>query len=333
VLLADTLSGARHTVLRGPETVISGDLSPDGRQFVYSTGYPDWDVVEFGTDGQRRGNLVATSRMEVSPNWSPKGDQLVYQTDVVGPTELWTRSADGQKMAPLVRTVGFPKNARFSGDGRRVAYVSDDQVWVVPATGGQSIPVLKSEPGLVLPYGAAPSWSPDGEFLIICDGARILRIPSSGGTPALLKQVQTTGVCLLSPNGRWIAYGAADGTHLFAADGNVERLLFGPEHRATSCDFTADGGMYTCAEAQDGGGYRLVTWDVGTGREIKSVPVDVDRSATILGLSLHPDGTRFATAVGKIKYDLWIVEGFAQPATGLDRLFHHWTVPPAPAER
>jgi serine/threonine protein kinase/WD40 repeat protein len=334
VLLADTRSGARHNVFRGPETVISGDLSADGRQFVYSTGYPDWDIVEFGTDGKQRGNLVATSRIEGSPNWSPKGDQLVYMTDIVGPLELWIRSADGQKTAPLVRAASLtsiPTGPRFSRDGRRVGYITGDQVWVVPASGGQSIPVFKSEHGS-LGFGSSLSWSPDGEFLALCDGARILKVPSSGGVPVVVKQVHASGVCLWSPEGHSIAYSAGDGMHLLAPDGSADRLLFGRERRASSCDFTSDGRLYICAESLEAGGYRIVTWEAATAREIKSVAMDVNRSLTLLGLSLYPDGTRFATALGKIKYDLWIVEGFAQPATGLARLFHHWTAPP-PAAR
>jgi Tol biopolymer transport system component len=336
VLQADTRSGARHIVLRGPEYVISGDLSPDARQFVYSTGYPDWDIVEFGIDGKRRGNLVATSRMEVSPNWSPRGDQLVYSTDVVGPTELWIRSADGQKTVPLVTAASLTSPAtspRFSRDGRRVAYVAGDQVWVVPASGGQSIPVFRSEPGR-LSGGAALSWSPDGEFLALCEGARILKVPSSGGLAVVVKQVRTSGpVCLWSPDGHSIAYSADDGMHLLAPDGSADRRLFGPEHRARYCDFNSDGRLCICADAQDAGGYRIVTWDAAAGHEIKSVAVDMDRSLTMNYFSLHPDGTRFAVSLGKIKYDLWIVEGFVQHATGLARLFHHWTVPTAPAER
>jgi Tol biopolymer transport system component len=328
VLLADTVRGTQNVVLRGPETVNTGDLSPNGQQFVYSTGYPEWDILEFGTNGKRRGNVIATSRLENTASWSPKGDQLAYTSTVGGPMELWTGSADGHKAVLVVRAgsaTSYIRSPRFSRDGGRLAYISDDQLWIAPASGGQSIPVFKAEPGHSLPYATVPSWSPDGEFLTICDSAGILRVPSSGGVPVVLKQVETSA-CLGSPDGRSIAYRAADGVHLSALDGSADRLLFGPEHRNLSCDFTMDGRRYICAESRQAGGYRIVTWDVPTASQIKSVPLDTDRSLTIIGLSLHPDGSRFALSLGKHKYDLWIAEGFPEPTTGLARLFHRWTV-------
>jgi hypothetical protein len=39
---------------------------------------------------------------------------------------------------------------------------------------------------------------------------------------------------------------------------------------------------------------------------------------------MHPDGRRLAMSIGKPNYDLWMVDGFDQPAAGLSRLWHHW---------
>jgi len=43
--------------------------------------------------------------------------------------------------------------------------------------------------------------------------------------------------------------------------------------------------------------------------------------------SVHPDGKRMLVQVGRIAYDLWLAEGFAQPAPAWRRWFHHWIVP------
>lgn len=42
--------------------------------------------------------------------------------------------------------------------------------------------------------------------------------------------------------------------------------------------------------------------------------VDVPVTAAALsGFSLHPDGTRVATSVGILPYDIWMLEGFEAP--------------------
>jgi hypothetical protein len=52
-------------------------------------------------------------------------------------------------------------------------------------------------------------------------------------------------------------------------------------------------------------------------------PLDFPAStANLLGFSLHPDGKRFLTSIAKWPYDIWLLEGWDQPAqkTWLDRL-------------
>jgi hypothetical protein len=46
--------------------------------------------------------------------------------------------------------------------------------------------------------------------------------------------------------------------------------------------------------------------------------------------SVHPDGKRILAEVGGLRYDLWMAEGFAQPAQGWKSWFRHWEVPAAP---
>jgi len=324
LVLADTEGTARRSILRGPEIVISGDLSPDGKQFVYSVGSPNWDIVEFGVDGRRRGNLVATSRMEFAGRWSRQGDRLAYFTNTAGPLELWIRDADGHKSAPLVRGKSLGRHTQdlhFSPDGLRLSYATGNKVWVVSATGGAPVQVYTSDPGTFLNV----SWSHDGEFLAVCDGFHFVKVPSAGGTPVIVKQTPARA-CDWSPDGRWIVYDTPGGDHIMAPDGSGDRSLDNRKVWAP-CDFTSDSRTYLCAESQEAGGVNLVTREIPSGRVTRTGPLDLDRSLGIIRLSMHPDGRRFAASVGKIDYDLWIVDGFDQPAMGLSRLWHHWMTP------
>jgi hypothetical protein len=65
----------------------------------------------------------------------------------------------------------------------------------------------------------------------------------------------------------------------------------------------------------------LYSLKVKTGAEKLLAPVDLPASANdMVGFSLHPDGKRFLTSIAKWPYDIWMLEGFDQHKTWLDRL-------------
>jgi Tol biopolymer transport system component len=242
--IADSETNAMRPILAAPEVIGRPTLSSDGRRIVYSTGLADWDIFEFTIEGRRVRPLVATSRPELGVQWSPSGDQFLYSTDASGSPALWTRSADGRRGSPLVTGLElepgvFGTFARFSPDGRRVAYMLRNQIWTIPATGGRPAVIATA------PYGATIQhldWSPDGNWIVftklegdtlrIGGGARahLEKISSSGGAEPVpirdfaspLSSAATLG---WSPDGRWIAYSARDGRHLIAPDGTGDRLL------------------------------------------------------------------------------------------------------------
>jgi hypothetical protein len=63
-------------------------------------------------------------------------------------------------------------------------------------------------------------------------------------------------------------------------------------------------------------------WSVtATGADKLLGSVDLPASTDFLaGFSMHPDGTRFLTSIGKYPYDIWMMEGLNPPKSWLDRL-------------
>jgi hypothetical protein len=60
--------------------------------------------------------------------------------------------------------------------------------------------------------------------------------------------------------------------------------------------------------------WQLWSVDVATGRETRLADLDLpDATDSLNGFSLHPDGTRFATAIALWPYDIWMLEGFDRP--------------------
>jgi hypothetical protein len=159
----------------------------------------------------------------------------------------------------------------------------------VSAAGGASELVLKGS--------WRATFTPDGKSLLLY----LMIVPYSESAVANISNAGFDAHARFSPDSRRIA--VAHGGKLAVPDGTM--FFFG--HREESS--------------------RMVTvLQLPGGREMKTVAIDLDPSLGILSFSPHPDGRRIAVAAGRLNYDLWMMEGFPQPATGVARLFRHWEV-------
>jgi hypothetical protein len=64
----------------------------------------------------------------------------------------------------------------------------------------------------------------------------------------------------------------------------------------------------------EGRRWELATWDVASGRQLRSVSLPVASSATVQGLALSPDETRIIVGAGTPTSDIWLLEQFEPPA-------------------
>ncbi|WP_245745705.1 TolB family protein [Nocardia altamirensis] len=103
------------------------------------------------------------------PNWSPRGDRIVYQSRSGNSADwdLRTIAPDGTGSAALTSGSDEDTDASFAPDGSWVVYSSDHagaphaQIFVKRTDGtGQPVRVTTSDQ-----YDGAPSWSPDGKWI------------------------------------------------------------------------------------------------------------------------------------------------------------------------
>jgi hypothetical protein len=144
--------------------------------------------------------------------------------------------------------------------------------------------------------------------------------PVAGATPVTLaaSNPDTTqfGGADWSPAGSWILYQSAKGMALVSPDGTVSREL--NPHKFLAYAFSKDGrqvfGIFRNTTGA-GADWQLYSVDVATGAEKILAPLDLPASTNaIAGFSLHPDGKRLLTSIGKWPYDIWMLEGFQTPS-------------------
>lgn len=155
--------------------------SPDGRALAFVTGHLP------GRSGELKLNLVAsdgtgTLRSFDCPgdyceptDWSADGATLLVTSYEKGNQNVWTIPAGGGKAAPLLAAEHTESDARFSPNGRWVAYVSREagrpEVWVHSVSGTARRMVVSGR------GGNQPVWRRDGKALYFIDlNGRLQRV-------------------------------------------------------------------------------------------------------------------------------------------------------------
>ena len=196
------------------------------------------------------------------------GDKVVFT--YAG--DLWLANTDGTNVRRLTSHPGQELFARFSPDGRHIAFTGQydggEQVYVVPVTGGEPTRLTwyPSEGPLPARWGydhQVYGWTPDGKavlFRSVRDGfgltdSRLYTVRMSGGLPEALPMV-ISGAGALSPDGdrvlfsplfrdfrTWKRYegGWAQDLYVFELDGSGSRNI--TDHVRTDRDpmWMADG--------------------------------------------------------------------------------------------
>jgi uncharacterized protein (DUF885 family) len=147
--------------------------SPDGSQIAFvSNEHPNvltysgrFQVWVMNSDGSEPALLTEFGGANTSPDWSPDGSRIAFDSTRDGNYEIYTMAADGSDPVNLSLHPAQDMGPTWSPDGSRIAFVSDrdgdQEIYVMNADGtGQS--------RLTECYGfdKAPAWSPDGRYLV-----------------------------------------------------------------------------------------------------------------------------------------------------------------------
>ncbi len=174
--------------------------------------------------------LIASTREEVSPQFSPDGKRIVFVSDRNGSKEIWVSSSDGQNAVQLTDFGGSQTGTpRWSPDGRQIAFDSRPEgqtdIYTISAEGGRPRRVTTENSEDVM-----PSWSKDGRWIYF--GSRrsgdwqIWKTPAEGGQAV---QVTKNGgyEAFESPDGKFVYYAKREpGIWKVPVEGGAESRVF-----------------------------------------------------------------------------------------------------------
>jgi Tol biopolymer transport system component len=167
--------------------------TPDGKRIVFTSSKEGprnlfWQLAD-GSGGLER--LTSEEQLHIAKSFSPDGQLLVFHASASGnQRDILVLRLSDRKAEPFLGTPFNEGGARFSPDGRWVAYVSDEsgrpEIYVQPYPGPGGKWQVSTD------GGTEPAWNRNGRELFYRSGNKMMAVetmtsPSfSAGKPRVL---------------------------------------------------------------------------------------------------------------------------------------------------
>lgn len=314
-LPAGGTSAARRLELSGDHLDYPA-ISRQG-ELAYSQASVDSNIwrVLLASPGSAAGiahRLIASTRSEVNPHFSPDGKRIVFPSNRSGYMEIWIANADGTNPVPLTSMrAALSGGPNWSPDGSHIAFDSSRdgqwEVYVISAAGGTPRR-LTANPA----RDGVPNWSRDGAWIYFMSnrsGAeQVWKMPSAGGQAV---QVTRQGgyVAMESPDGGFIYYSksrkGAEGLWRMPARGGDETQVL-PSVTFLNFAVTRDG-IYYVPRVDEPGRHAIRYFDLATGRDVTVTQLSGELS---MGLAVSPDGKALLySQIDRSGSDLMLFDG------------------------
>jgi hypothetical protein len=182
----DLERGNRFRLTKDGEVGLMPIWAPDDRRVAYATGTVQKSMLSIaGADGSGVTAVVPCPGMHCFPtDWSPDGRWLLANVSTPAGMDVWMLSTDiSSASRPLLAESFDERDARFSLDGRFVAYVSQETGR--PEVTVRAVAAPPAREILSVAGGDQPVWSRDGRELFFVDFEGALRrvsvLPGSDG--------------------------------------------------------------------------------------------------------------------------------------------------------
>jgi len=124
------------------------------------------EIYIMNPDGTQQTNLTRHKADDVSPAWSPTGEQILFASDRERPQvppswDLYVMDADGKNVQRVFEKSEDRRHPTWAPDGKQIAYKRFDRgvgyIYIATIDG-------KNEERVAI--GGTPSWSPDGTEIV-----------------------------------------------------------------------------------------------------------------------------------------------------------------------
>ncbi|HEX3744280.1 MAG TPA: protein kinase [Bryobacteraceae bacterium] len=317
--LADTVTGRVRRLTVAPKDLSEPAVSPDGQKLAFSAASDDFDLMQVPLDGSAAKKMLATTRNELDPAWSPIADQYAYSTDRTGTAQIWLRSGQGDWERPVVTEQDFGQSwivsfneTQFSWDGQRIAYaVGGDNghtIWISSVQGGSPQRLASG-----VADQRSPSWSPDGSWVSFLEGSSArwtLKKTQPGGIaqPVVLRQGCLRSQPQWSKRGDWIACMTEEGLTLVSPDNGDSKVVGDRSWLVFGWNFAGNRifGLKRTADRHT----VIASIDIDKGVEKILGQVELPPYSSLSCFSMAQDEKSFLTSVNHPTADLWLLAGF-----------------------
>jgi serine/threonine-protein kinase len=283
---------------------------------------PRTPEVVFG----RRSQVTRDVGVEYDPAISPDGRFVAYTVVYERGARIVVRQVDGS--APLIVARDAPRLQLFpvwSRDNRRLAFLSERGIEIIPALGGVARLVVPSTLGPVasIPALAFPgAWSPEGSELAYALRDTIFALNVETGARRVVALVKEPHSFAWSGDGRWIAFVSGNilarlpgsfygniglsAVHVVAAGGGTPVMIAPATSANVSPVWIRDSRALLFTSTRDGGADIYAVRIDGAGRPVGAV----GRVTTGLGaswISLSADGRTLAYASFIDRSNVWSI--------------------------
>lgn len=252
---------------------------------------------------------------------SPDGTSVAFSQSVNGVSQIFSMPIAGTFPRRLTATLDDCNEPQWSPDGKRIAYTSDDALWVMNADGTNARKLSEHPSG-----NSEPRWSPDGTRIAFYSRRRgwehIWVVDANGGAPKQILKCESDADDLAwSPDGKWLAYCSirepdlmTRGIYLIPSAGGEESLISQTGCWSGAPHFSPDGRTLAYLSDHDGW-FHIYLYDLKA-RARKQIThggfevggpyfYNVDPHG---GPVFSPDGKQLAYLVHRDgNFDVWVV--------------------------
>jgi Tol biopolymer transport system component/DNA-binding winged helix-turn-helix (wHTH) protein len=295
-------------------------ISLRGNRLAYtqmSGGTPVYRIEVPNASGQRvlPVKLLASTREDASPRYSPDGRKIAFQSDRSGNLEIWLCDSEGQNLTQLTFFgKGQAGTPQWSPDGKQIAfdYRAADfaDVYVVDAAGGVPRRVTTESSD-----DSVPSWSKDGKYIYFASDRggdqQVWKMPAEGGQG--IQVTRQGGFCAFeSGDGKYLYYskGPGPGVWRLPLEGGQEQLMLSQPGAGCWGQWAlTDEGIYFVNSKWETG-FRIDLFSFAT-QGITHVVGLTKVNEFVSGLAISPDHHQILyTQRDPINSDIMLVENF-----------------------